>query len=79
MNTQTIDRLTTNIMSLIQSGKRDDSNTTTAGKTEGLLMAKAIRVDVKAAGVEASQLTDDQRDELSLKLGAELFRVLGGA
>lgn len=81
MNTQAIDKLINDTLSLIQTGKKEDPAAagSVATKTEALLLAKAIKSDVKAAAAEVAQLTDDQRDELSLRLGYEFLRIVGGA
>jgi len=72
--TDNIGKLMTAINSLLSYA--NDSELEASGKTDLLLLAKEIRKLTLSAKEEAKNITDNQQDELSLKFGEQLFKLL---
>ncbi|MCO5250703.1 MAG: hypothetical protein M9949_04690 [Candidatus Kapabacteria bacterium] len=74
--TENIGKLMTAINSLLSYANESELELEASGKTDLLLLAKEIRILTLAAKEEAKSITDNQQDELSLKFGEQLFKLL---
>lgn len=72
-----MENLITALLSLIESGKNDTGNLTSASKIEAFQLARDVRKLVKPAMAELANLTPEQKDELAFRTGLKINETLG--